>query len=189
MADVEGLTIYYRRDGVGYLIASSQGNSRFNVYRREGNNPYLGTFQIASGPFGSAIDTDGIDVINMSLGPRYPQGLFVAQNDDVDFKFVRWDDVAMPLGLAVDTTGHDVRPDSCADVASVSVSPDVGERRGGCDDSADRRGQGCRRECDLQVFGELVFERRERRDGRCERPGFGHCWRGLGQHRRRNGAA
>jgi len=126
VADVEGLTIYYRRDGAGYLIASSQGNSRFNVYRREGNNPYLGTFQIASGPFGSASDTDGIDVINMSLGPRYPQGLFVAQSGDVDFKFVRWEDVAMPLGLAVDTSGHEVRPDSCADVASVSVAPEVG---------------------------------------------------------------
>ena len=123
VADVEGLAIYYRPDGIGYLLASSQGNNRFNVYRREGNNAYLGTFQIANGLFGSAIDTDGIDVINMSLGPLYPQGLFVAQNNDLDFKFVRWDDIAMPLGLAVHTTGYDVRPDSCADVASVSVSP------------------------------------------------------------------
>ncbi len=123
VADLEGLAIYYRPDGIGYLLASSQGNNRFNVYRREGNNAFLGTFQIANGLFGSAIDTDGIDVINMSLGPLYPQGLFVAQNNDLDFKFVRWDDIAMPLGLAVHTTGWDVRPDSCADVASVSVSP------------------------------------------------------------------
>ena len=123
VADVEGLAIYYRADGLGYLIASSQGNNRYNVYRREGNNPYLGTFQIANGPFGSAVDTDGIDVINISLGPQYPRGLFVAQNNDLDFKFVRWDDIASALGLAVHTTGYDVRRSACAGVASISMSP------------------------------------------------------------------
>jgi len=28
------MAIYYRRNGTGYLIASSQGNDRFVVYRR-----------------------------------------------------------------------------------------------------------------------------------------------------------
>jgi 3-phytase len=123
VADVEGLTIYYRSNGLGYLIASSQGNNRYNVYRREGGNAYLGTFEIANGVFGSARDTDGIDVINANLGPLYPLGLFVAQNDDTDFKMVPWEDIASALGLAIHTTGYDVRGDSCSDVASVAVSP------------------------------------------------------------------
>src|SRR6185295_10787056 len=35
VADVEGLTIAYGNDGTGYLIASSQGNNTYAVYRRE----------------------------------------------------------------------------------------------------------------------------------------------------------
>jgi myo-inositol-hexaphosphate 3-phosphohydrolase len=117
--DVEGLTIYYRRNGTGYLIASSQGNDRFVVYRREGNNQYLGTFEVPE-----ANSTDGIDVINMALGPLYPLGMFVAQNGDRDFQMVRWQDIANALGLAIDTQGYDVRGGSaCAGVASVSVAP------------------------------------------------------------------
>lgn len=119
VADIEGLTIYYRRDGTGYLIASSQGNDRFVVYRREGNNEYLGTFEVPE-----ATNTDGIDVINMALGPLYPLGMFVAQSRDRDFRMVRWQDIANALGLAIDTQGYDVRSGSgCAGVASVSVAP------------------------------------------------------------------
>jgi myo-inositol-hexaphosphate 3-phosphohydrolase len=117
--DVEGLTIYYRRNGTGYLIASSQGNDRFVVYRREGNNQYLGTFEVPE-----ANSTDGIDVINMALGPLYPLGMFVAQNGDRDFQMVRWQDIATALGLAIDTQGYNVRGVSdCASVASVNVVP------------------------------------------------------------------
>jgi hypothetical protein len=46
----------------------------------------------------------------MALGSRYPQGLIVVQNRDVDFRIARWQDVAKALGLAVDTAGYDVRP-------------------------------------------------------------------------------
>jgi len=120
VADVEGLTIYYRRDGRGYLIASSQGNHQFNVYRREGNNEYLGTFTVTQ-----ARDTDGIDVNSAALGSLFPQGIFVAQNDDTDFPMVRWQDIASTLGLAIDTTGYDARGDrgDCADADSIGASP------------------------------------------------------------------
>ncbi len=118
VADIEGLSIYYREDGLGYLIASSQGNDRFVVYRREGSNPYLGTFEVPS-----AGDTDGIDVINMTLGPLYPQGMFVAQNKDRDFQLVPWPSIANALGLAIDTQGYDVRVGACAGAISVEVAP------------------------------------------------------------------
>ncbi len=119
VADIEGLAIYHRRNGLGYLIASSQGNDRFTVYHSEGNNDYLGTFEVPD-----ARNTDGIEVINMALGPLYPQGMFVAQNRDRDFAMVRWQDIANALGLAIDTQGYDVRGGSgCTGVASVSVSP------------------------------------------------------------------
>jgi 3-phytase len=45
-ADVEGLTIYFANNGTGYLLVSSQGNNSYAVYTREGDNEYLGSFQL-----------------------------------------------------------------------------------------------------------------------------------------------
>ena len=81
VADVEGLTIAYGKDGTGYLIASSQGNNSFVVYRREQNNAYVKTFTIAShNGIDGVEDTDGIDVTMANLGPAFPLGLFIAQD-------------------------------------------------------------------------------------------------------------
>ena len=67
--------------GAGYLIASAQGRDAFNVYRREGRNEYVATFAIEDG---NGIDrvtkSDGVDVLNASLGPRFPDGVFVTQD-------------------------------------------------------------------------------------------------------------
>lgn len=81
VADVEGLTIAYGKDGTGYLIASSQGNNSYVVYRREQNNAYVKTFSItANNGIDGVEDTDGIDVSMANLGPAFPQGVFVAQD-------------------------------------------------------------------------------------------------------------
>jgi 3-phytase len=98
-ADVEGLTIYYAPDGAGYLLASSQGSNDFAVFRRDGNNAYVGRFNlIAGGGIDAVTITDGIDVTNFPLGSQYPHGLFVAQDNDTNFKLVGWDAIASALG-------------------------------------------------------------------------------------------
>lgn len=111
-ADVEGLAIYNMPDGDGYLIASSQGSSDFAVFERHYNYDYLGRFRIG-GDTQRKVDrvthTDGIDVANVSLGPRFPNGVFVAQDDsngkqNQNFKLVPWESIATPLSLAVDTS-------------------------------------------------------------------------------------
>jgi 3-phytase len=99
--NVEGLTIYYAGDTTGYLIASSQGNSTFVVYKREGTNEYVTIFGIEEG---NGIDrvsgTDGIDVVNFNLGDDFPEGVFVAQDDvnsggeNQNFKLVPWQAIA-----------------------------------------------------------------------------------------------
>jgi 3-phytase len=106
-SDVEGLTIYYANGGQGYLIASSQGNNEFVVYQREGNNAFIGSFAlVAGGGIDAVTDTDGIDVTNFSLGSQFPQGLFVAQDNDDNFKLARWDaiDAAFGGALIADTS-------------------------------------------------------------------------------------
>ncbi|USB34084.1 phytase [Paenibacillus sp. YPG26] len=100
-ADIEGLTLYYGEDGDGYLIASSQGSSTYAVYDRENDNEYEGSFMIGDG---TSIDgtsgTDGIDVLSFGLGSKYPNGIFIAQDDEnmqdgalinQNFKIVKWD--------------------------------------------------------------------------------------------------
>jgi 3-phytase len=94
---VEGLAIYYLNNGRGYLIASCQNSNEFVIYRREGNNDYVHTFEIRAG---NGIDevthTDGVDVISKNMGANFPQGFLVVQdhlNDDAykqNFKIVPW---------------------------------------------------------------------------------------------------
>lgn len=94
VGQVEGLTLTYGPDGTGYLFASSQGDSSYAVFRREGGHSYVGTFRItAQGGVDGADESDGIDVTTADLGPSFPSGVFVAQdgkNDDgaQNFKLV-----------------------------------------------------------------------------------------------------
>lgn len=74
-ADVEGLTILYGPDGAGYLIASSQGNAQFKIFDRKAPHAYVTTFTIAG-----VRETDGIDLVNVPLGTKFPAGVFAAHN-------------------------------------------------------------------------------------------------------------
>jgi len=79
--DVEGLTIYYGKDGKGYLFASSQGDHTFAVYDRQGNNAYLGSFAMGeTSNIDSVEESDGADIINVPLGEDFPSGLLVVQD-------------------------------------------------------------------------------------------------------------
>ncbi|BAY23500.1 phytase [Calothrix sp. NIES-2100] len=127
--DVEGLTIYYGKNGTGYLLASSQGDNTFVAYTREGNNDYLGNFAIGSnGGIDSVQESDGADVVNVPLGSNFPYGLFVTQdgnnepakivsdgdeteNINSNFKLVPWENIAnaFPTPLNIDTNSYNPR--------------------------------------------------------------------------------
>ncbi len=115
--DVEGLSLYYTDAENGYLVASNQGNHTFSIYERAGDNQYLGKFTIANNPDTSidhAFDTDGVDIINVPLGKKYPFGLLVVQDglnlsDDAteakqNFKLISWENIADKFSLSKDTT-------------------------------------------------------------------------------------
>lgn len=106
--DAEGVTIFYGEGNNGYLIVSSQGSNDYNVYRRDGEHTFLGKFAIVASPQGidGTTDTDGIDVTSASLGPKFPHGLFVAQDGKntspsapQNFKLVPWEAIASALNL------------------------------------------------------------------------------------------
>ncbi|MBI4767175.1 MAG: phytase [Deltaproteobacteria bacterium] len=75
--DIEGLAIYYKPDGAGYLIVSNQGKDNFKVYQRSGTHEFVGTFAIQG-----ARKTDGLDVVNANLGPQFPNGLFACHTGE-----------------------------------------------------------------------------------------------------------
>lgn len=104
--DVEGLTIM--RDGTHkYLIASSQGDDTYNVFRIEGDtHAYVGRFAIVDGPeIDGVTATDGLDAWSGPIG-QFPEGA-LAFHDDEDaplpgqqnYKMVDWRDVRAALGL------------------------------------------------------------------------------------------
>ncbi|MDX2131442.1 MAG: phytase [Planctomycetota bacterium] len=106
-ADVEGVTIFDAGHGRGFIIASCQGENRFAVYDRV-DLSYRGSFALAmsrdAAPPDRVTETDGIHVHAGSLGPAFPHGVFIAQDDNEgsqqNFKLADWSKVADALRLA-----------------------------------------------------------------------------------------
>jgi 3-phytase len=124
-ADAEGLTIYHRADGKGYLIASSQGDSTYAVYDRKPGNAYLGSFRVGGGPIDPTENTDSLFVTNVPVGD-FEHGLLLVQDghdtpdvlgpdgrvrESTNFKLVPWENVATSFSspLKIDTDGFDPR--------------------------------------------------------------------------------
>ena len=84
--DAEGLTIVEQPGDSGYLIASSQAASdtanSYLVYERQGSNAFIRELQVVGGPLADGCGrTDGIAALAGDLGPAFPQGLFVCQDN------------------------------------------------------------------------------------------------------------
>jgi len=109
--DMEGVGLYDLGGGRGYLIVSSQGNNSYAVYRREGDNAYLGSFSVMADPakgIDGISETDGLDISSANLGPGFENGAMVAQDgrnmlpvENQNFKFVPWSVIARSLNLEV----------------------------------------------------------------------------------------
>lgn len=103
VADAEGLTTITDASG-RYLIASSQGDSTFPVWRIDGAaHEYKGRFKIVDGAVDGVTGTDGLAAASGQVGP-FPDGLVVIQDDVNDvgtqnFKYVDWRDIRRALGL------------------------------------------------------------------------------------------
>ena len=80
--DVEGLTLVNTPGGEGYLIGSSQGDYTYTVYRSTAPYEFVRKVKVvAQGGVGGCERTEGIDATALSLGPAFPQGMFVCQDN------------------------------------------------------------------------------------------------------------
>ena len=91
--DPEGVTIYKTTDTEGFIIASSQGDSKFNLYNRKFPFEYIRSFRV-----NDVTDTDGIDVTNNSINGAFSKGFLVVQDgyntpDNQNFKIVDMEQV------------------------------------------------------------------------------------------------
>jgi len=107
--DLEGVGLYDLGGGRGYLVVSSQGNNSYAVYRREGDNGYLGSFSVIADPakgIDGISETDGLEVSSANLGPGFERGAMIAQDgrnmlpvENQNFKYVPWSTIARALNL------------------------------------------------------------------------------------------
>jgi 3-phytase len=108
-ADAEGLAIFHGPGDTGYLVLSNQGADNYALYRREGDNEFIGVFQVGANDalgIDGASETDGLEVTSRPLGPDFPHGLLVVQDgrnitplERQNFKLVPWQNVEHALGL------------------------------------------------------------------------------------------
>jgi 3-phytase len=103
VADVEGLALVAQPGRDGFLIASSQGDSSFAIYRRGQDHTWLGQREVVDGAAADGCSaTDGIEAVAAELGPDFPSGIFICQDGDnttpgsagrQNFKYIRLDQV------------------------------------------------------------------------------------------------
>ena len=125
VADVEGLAVVPQPDGGGWIIASSQGNDTYAVFERRAPHAYVRTVRVTpAGQVDGCTRTDGIDAVAADLGPAFPHGLFVCQDNQntlgsgttavtQNFKLVPLQEIvplAAPEGPPVTTTTTTTRP-------------------------------------------------------------------------------
>lgn len=117
VADVEGLTLM-RDAGRTFLIASSQGDSAYGVWRLDGDSTrWIGRFRIGGGAIDPVTQTDGLAAWQGAIGP-FAQGA-IAVHDHCDgpgpqdpsatvcdgdgkqqnYKLVDWRDVKAALAI------------------------------------------------------------------------------------------
>lgn len=99
--DREGIAIYARADGTGYIVCTDQldGQSEYHVYPREGttgrphdHSQELGVLR------GTADATDGLEISSSNLGAALPHGAMIAMNSTPrNFLVFPWHDVAAAL--------------------------------------------------------------------------------------------
>jgi myo-inositol-hexaphosphate 3-phosphohydrolase len=99
VADVEGLALVTQPGRNGFLLASSQGDNSFAIYRRAQDHTWLGRREVVDGPAADGCSaTDGIEAVAANLGPDFPNGIFICQDGRntapgpagrQNFKFVR----------------------------------------------------------------------------------------------------
>jgi 3-phytase len=89
--DHEGISIYEKPDGTGYILVSDQQANRFQVFTREGSEGDPHAHQLLAVIPVSTNQSDGSETSSTAFGDLYPKGFFVAMSDNRTFQIYRWE--------------------------------------------------------------------------------------------------
>ncbi len=116
--DNEGISIYSTGEGTGYILVSDQSANRFRIYLREGTpaifDPEDPEDNVPANPHKHKLvkivnvmtnNSDGSEVTNVNLGPKFPNGMFVAMSDNKTFQIYSWDDIIGKKVLSTENYG------------------------------------------------------------------------------------
>ena len=78
--DIEGIAIASYPDGKGYLIVSNQQKGEFNIFSTA-DDAFIKAINLTT------LETDGCEAVTAPLNATFPNGLFVAMNDEKNFYF------------------------------------------------------------------------------------------------------
>lgn len=103
--EIGGLAIHDGGEGSRWLIASDANGSRLNVYDRDQDDAYAGSFALSAGGGNEAVEEPGpLFATSLALGDNFPQGLLLVTDEEgPDFKLLSFADVAAGLDLAPGT--------------------------------------------------------------------------------------
>jgi 3-phytase len=102
MGDRNGLAIYGKSDGTGYLLSVDQtpNQSRILFWSRQGAPGAPTTQALLSTLNLNADFIDGIEVTAAPLGSKYPGGLLAVSNrSGMNFLYYNWQDIATTLKI------------------------------------------------------------------------------------------
>lgn len=85
--DREGIAIWRRSDGTGYIFVSDQQNFSFEIYTRSGSLGDPHDHQRLGEVFLSTIETDGCEVYPDSISPGFPNGIFLAMSEGAVYHY------------------------------------------------------------------------------------------------------
>lgn len=91
--DHEGICIYARNDGTGYILVSDQQADRFHLFTREGTKEDPHDHRLVKIISASTHESDGCEVTPVPLNAAFPEGLFVAMSSDKTFHYYSWKDI------------------------------------------------------------------------------------------------
>ena len=111
VGDPEGVTVYKTDQNKGFIILSSQGDSKFNIYNRQQPYEFIKSFKISStNDIDGVSDTDGIDAVSVNLNCDFD---FESSTDDNSKNRIEKEEESNEFWL--DTLAEENLKDKCDD--------------------------------------------------------------------------
>lgn len=90
VSDIEGMAIYSKGNGKGYILALDEEEGSIHLFPREGtaNNPH--DHPLIEIIDMQAVESDGIEVTSIPTSPEFPNGLLVAMSLEKAFHLYDW---------------------------------------------------------------------------------------------------